>query len=107
MESISKKICGDLASAWGKAGEAGLDKFAPAAAESVHGADKNLLKGLDRSAVPKICEFNRDALRKFPERLKLKYQNMAMSPHRFFTGQPELMAYDMRGMLQQPGPVAA
>jgi uncharacterized protein (DUF2252 family) len=65
--------------------------------------DRKVIQGLARDPVALIKKFDAQLKRTNPKELALKYQNMAISPRRFLTGQPELMMYDMREIAQQLG----
>ncbi|MDB5098971.1 MAG: hypothetical protein JWM80_3392 [Cyanobacteria bacterium RYN_339] len=65
--------------------------------------DRKAIDGLGRDAVGLIKKFDAKLKASNPTELALKYKNMAISPRRFLTGQPELMMYDMRELAQNLG----
>lgn len=82
----------------------GGKQAAGALAKDVAAFDAQILAGLTRrDAVALVAGFD-DALRRaHPEALARKYANMAKSPRRFLTGQPALMAHDMRDLAKNLG----
>ncbi|HEY9720561.1 MAG TPA: DUF2252 family protein [Oscillatoriaceae cyanobacterium] len=99
LQELTRKVVSDLVPAAAKRAGA-VDRLVSDQAGSL--ADSLALG--DRSAPSLIGRLNQGLAKKAPERLKLKYQHMAISPRRFLTGQPELYAYDMRGLLAQDVP---
>lgn len=75
-----------------------------AIAKDLAAFDAQIIAGLSRrDAVAHLAALD-EALRKAnPEALAQKYANMAKSPRRFLTGQPALMAHDMRDMAANLG----
>ncbi|MDB5098975.1 MAG: hypothetical protein JWM80_3396 [Cyanobacteria bacterium RYN_339] len=64
--------------------------------------DRKAIARLDhRSAVDIIAKLNARLRKLDPEALTTKYEHMAKNPRRFFTGQPELMAYDLRELARK------
>jgi uncharacterized protein (DUF2252 family) len=80
-------------------------KVASTIAPDLLALDRKAIAGLDkRSAVDLIAKLNQRLRKLDPDALKLKYAHMAKSPRRFLTGQPELMAYDLRELARKlPG----
>lgn len=73
-------------------------------AKDVAAFDAQILAGLTkRDAVALVAAFDEAMRKAHPEALARKYENMAKSPRRFMTGQPAVMAHDMRDMAKNLG----
>lgn len=100
LQEITRNLMSDLLPAAAKRAGA-VDRLVADSSGMLHDA----LARQDRSAPALLSRMNQPILDKFPSRLKLKYEHMAISPRRFMTGEPELYAYDMRGLLAQHAPL--
>lgn len=105
IENLGAKIIQNLAPKLGQDAGKKADAAAARMAPDLLSLDKKVLSGLNYDSVKLVAKLNGELRKSNPEELARKLVNMAKSPARYLSGQPEVMAYDMRDLAKQAGGV--